>query len=121
MSIASCILNSTLFFIWWISQSDCYHLNAPEIANFGFTIKNDEVEEELVRIADLLAKDMVAKSKHRVYHYKTSGRVEYDEFYMNKSKEIIDLIGTAVGKHYGLSEEEMDYIINYEIKYRTGL
>lgn len=121
MIIASCILNSTLFFVWWISQSDCYHLNAPEIANFGFTIKNDEVEEELVRVADLLAKDMVAKSKRRVYHYKTSGRVEYDEFYMKKSKEIIDLIDRALGKHYGLSDEELDYIINYEIKYRTGL
>ena len=29
-----------------ISQSDCYHLNAPEIQNFGFTIRNDEIEEE---------------------------------------------------------------------------
>jgi hypothetical protein len=64
---------------------------------------------------------MVAKSKRRVYHYKTSGRVEYDEFYMKKSKEIIDMIDCALAKHYGFTEEELDYIINYEIKYRTGL
>lgn len=31
MVIASSILNSSLFYIWWVSQSDCYHLNAPEI------------------------------------------------------------------------------------------
>ena len=121
MVIASCILNSTMFFVWWISQSDCYHLNAPEINNFGFTIKHDEVENELIRLSDILAKDMLAKSTRRVYHYKTSGRVEYDEFYMKKSKEIIDLIDKTLGAHYGLSDEEIDYIINYEIKYRIGL
>lgn len=121
MVIASCILNSTLFFVWWIAQSDCYHLNAPEIHNFGFTIKNDEVEEELIQISEQLAKDMLVKSKRRVYHYKTSGRVEYDEFYMKKSKDIIDMIDKALGKHYGFSDEELDYIINYEIKYRIGL
>lgn len=121
MVIASCILNSTMFFVWWISQSDCYHLNAPEIRNFGFTIKNDAVEQELVRLSDALAEDMLAKSKRRVYHYKTSGRVEYDEFYMKKSKAIIDMIDRTLGEHYRLSEEEIDYIVNYEIKYRIGL
>lgn len=121
MVIASCILNSTMFFVWWISQSDCYHLNLPEIHNFGFTIRNDETEDELVRLSVLLADDMLAKSKRRVYHYKTSGRVEYDEFYMKKSKEIIDLIDKTLGKHYGLTDEEIDYIVNYEIKYRIGL
>lgn len=121
MIIASSILNSSLFFVWWISQSDCYHLNAPEIKNFGFTIKNDEIEQELVEINVLLADDMLKKSKRRVYHYKTSGRVEYDEFYMKKSKETIDMIDTMLAKHYGLTDLELDYIKNYEIKYRVGL
>ena len=121
MVIASCILNSTMFFLWWISQSDCYHLNLPEIRNFGFTINKDETEAELVELSKLLADDMLAKSKRRVYHYKTSGRVEYDEFYMKKSKDIIDLIDKTLGKHYGLTDEEIDFIINYEIKYRIGL
>ena len=31
MIIASSLLNSTLFYIWWVAQSDCYHLNHPEI------------------------------------------------------------------------------------------
>ena len=121
MVIASCILNSSLFFVWWIAQSDCYHLNAPEIANFGFTIRNDAIEDELVKLSEMLAEDMLKKSKRRVYHYKTSGRVEYDEFYMKKSKEIIDLIDRTLGKHYDFTDEELDYIMNYEIKYRTGL
>lgn len=121
MVIASSILNSSLFYIWWVSQSDCYHLNAPEIKNFGFTIHNDEIEDLLIEISDELSEDMKAKSKRRVYHYAASGKVEYDEFYMKKSKDIIDKIDAALAKHYGFSDVEVDYITNYEIKYRMGV
>lgn len=121
MIIASALLNSTLFYIWWVSQSDCYHLNNPEIKNFGFTIKNDAIEDKLIEISYRLAEDMLKKSCRRVYHYKTSGRVEYDEFYMKKSKDIIDEIDKALAEHYGFSNLELDFIINYEIKYRIGV
>jgi hypothetical protein len=50
----------------------------------------------------------------------TSGRVEYDEFYMKLSKPIIDEIDKVLAKHYGFTEEELDFIINYDIKYRMG-
>ena len=121
MIIASSLLNSTLFYIWWVAQSDCYHLNHPEIKNFGFTIKHDEIEDKLVEISYRLAEDMQKKSCRRVYHYKTSGRVEYDEFYMKKSKDLIDEIDKALAEHYGFSELELDFILNYEIKYRIGV
>ncbi len=121
MVIASCILNSSLFYVWWVSQSDCYHLNVPEIKNFGFTVHNDEIEDTLIELSKELADDMQKKSKRRIYHYATSGKVEYDEFYMKKSKDIIDKIDMALGKHYGLSDIELDYIINYELKYRIGV
>lgn len=63
---------------------------------------------------------MIKKSVRRVYVYKATGRVEYDEFYMKKSKPIIDEIDKALAKHYGFTEEELDFIINYDIKYRMG-
>lgn len=116
---ASCIINSSLFFTWWICNSDCYHLNKPEIANFRFTY-DDSIGKELLIISDRLAKDMQLKSVRRVYNYKTSGRVEYDEFYMKLSKPIIDEIDKVLAKHYGFTEEELDFIINYDIKYRMG-
>ena len=60
------------------------------------------------------------KSVRRIYNYKTSGKVEYDEYYMKKSKPIIDQIDTVLAQHYGFTEEELDFIINYDIKYRMG-
>ena len=63
---------------------------------------------------------MQAKSKRRVYVYKSTGKVEYDEFYMKLSKPIIDKIDTVLARHYGFTDEELDFIINYDIKYRMG-
>lgn len=120
MRIGSSILNSSLFFLWWIAQSDCYHLNKPEIDYFRFTVRNDSIEESIIRISQELSDDMQQKSLRRVYHYRSTGRVEYDEFYMKKSKSIIDKIDKALAQHYGFSDEELDYIINYDIKYRLG-
>lgn len=119
VKLASSILNSSLFFIWWIVNSDCYHLNKPEIENFRVPL-SDSLLTEIGPIADKLANDMKAKSVRRVYNYKTSGRVEYDEFYMKKSKPIIDEIDKVLAKHYGFTDEELDFIINYDIKYRMG-
>jgi hypothetical protein len=117
VKVGSSILNSSLFFIWWITNSDCYHLNNPEILNFKYTYDNDQ---KLLKLSDDLATDMKAKSRRRIYNYVTSGRVEYDEFYMKLSKPIIDEIDKVLAKHYGFTEEELDFIINYDIKYRMG-
>ena len=119
VKIASSIINSSLFFVWWICNSDCYHLNQSEIANFHYSYKATE-ETCICDLAEKLAKDMQKKSVRRVYNYKTSGRVEYDEFYMKLSKPIIDEIDKVLAKHYGFTNEELDFIINYDIKYRMG-
>ena len=36
------------------------------------------------------------------------------------SKDIIDKIDKALAQHYNFTEEELDFIINYDIKYRMG-
>jgi hypothetical protein len=66
------------------------------------------------------ANGLQENSKRRIYNYERLGRVEYDEFYPNKSKPIIDEIDRVLAQHYGFTEEELDFIINYDIKYRMG-
>ena len=109
------ILCSSIFFVWWVSHSDCYHLNKPEIFNFPMLS-----DDGLNSTSHKLEVDMQAQSKRRVYNYKTTGRVEYDEFYLKLSKPIIDKIDRVLAEHYGFTDEELDFIINYDIKYRMG-
>ena len=109
------ILCSTSFFIWWLSLSDCYHLNRPEVLMFPLC-----QSDVLGALSTNLEADMQANSKRRVYNYKTTGRVEYDEFYLKQSKPIVDEIDHVLAEHYGFTDEELDFIINYDIKYRMG-
>jgi hypothetical protein len=37
-----------------------------------------------------------------------------------KSSIGIDKIDKVLAKHYGFTEEELDFVINYDIKYRMG-
>lgn len=46
--------------------------------------------------------------------------IEYDEMKALWSKGAIDAIDTLLAAHYGFTDEELDFIINYDIKYRMG-
>ena len=37
-----------------------------------------------------------------------------------RSKPLIDAIDRVLAQHYGFTAEELDFIINYDIKYRMG-
>ena len=37
-----------------------------------------------------------------------------------QSKPILDEIDTVLAGHYGFTAEELDFILNYDIKYRLG-
>lgn len=64
--------------------------------------------------------DLVKNSIIKVTEYKSKGTVEYQEFYPRYSKPIIDEIDAVLAHHYGFTDEELDFIINYDIKYRMG-
>ena len=51
---------------------------------------------------------------------KSNGVITQDFYYVRFSKPIIDEIDKLLAKHYGFTEEELDFIINYDIKYRMG-
>ncbi|MDE2716279.1 MAG: Eco57I restriction-modification methylase domain-containing protein [Chloroflexota bacterium] len=109
------ILCSSTFFVWWLSWGDCYHLNKAQVEAFPM-LRSTRLEY----LSGVLEEDMTAKTRRRVYHYKTSGRVEYDEFYMKLSKHIIDDIDRELARHYGFTDEELDFVLNYDVKYRLG-
>ena len=67
-----------------------------------------------------ISKDYQNNSFRKETFYKKTGTVIYDEFYPKKSKQIIEEIDKVLAEHYGFTNEELDFIINYDIKYRMG-
>jgi len=64
--------------------------------------------------------DIDSNSVMKSTNYKTKGKIQYQEFYPRKSKSLIDKIDNVLVQHYGFTDEELDFIINYDIKYRMG-
>jgi len=120
--ITSAILNISLFYWRFIVFSDCRHLNLREIESFPIDLSSISVEVSK-RLADLVEDLMIDLRKHKqrkTCQYQTTGKVIYDEFYPRYSKSIIDQIDCVLAEHYGFTDEELDFIINYDIKYRMG-
>ena len=49
------------------------------------------------------------------------GQAEVDQYNVAPCKPIVDEIDRTLASHYGFTDEELDFIINYDIKYRMGL
>jgi hypothetical protein len=59
-------------------------------------------------------------SEMRLIDYSAYGRLNTQIFSPRLSKPIVDDIDKLLAQHYGFTDEELDFIINYDIKYRLG-
>lgn len=116
------LLNSSLFYWWFIMFSDSRHLNQREIDYFPFslTLCSTINKKELKQLFVEINKDYERNKIRKKAYYKATGNIEYDEYYPKYTKPIIDKIDKIIADHYGFTQEELDYIINYDIKYRMG-
>ena len=82
---------------------------------------HEDLRRTLVQLGVKHEKNLYRHSVRRRIKYRATGWIEYDEFYPRESKPIIDEIDRVLAKHYGFADEDLDFIINYDIKYRMGL
>ncbi len=119
---ALCCLNSNLFY-WFVTVfSDCRHVNKREVDAFPIDLESllvDGLGSRLDRLGKELMSDLAANSEIRKM------RFAHDDLTVQciipkASKVLIDRIDVLLAEHYGFSSAELDFIINYDIKYRMG-
>ena len=115
-------LSSNLFFWWWYAFFEGYHCGRHEIYSFPISTSEmpDDNRKRLKELEPKLIQDIQNNKKRKTAVYKNTGKVVYDEFYPRFSESIIDEIDCVLAEHYGFTDEELDFIINYDIKYRLG-
>ena len=115
-------LSSNLWWWYYTITSDCRHLGNRDIATFPFDPRkmNDFALKGLCGLGREYVKDLKRNAENKVRVYKGKRVVECLSFRVNKSKLIIDSIDAVLAEHYGLTDKELDFIINYDIKYRIG-
>jgi len=117
-AFAGCLINSTLFYWFYSAFSDCEHINDALIRDFN--IPSEPNPANWIALVSRLAKSQKQNALRKEILTKQGHKIEYDEMDAPKSKPIIDEIDTLLAQHYGFTEEELDFIINYDIKYRLG-
>lgn len=114
LHLINCILNSSLYWWYWIKVSDCWHITNKELSNFYVPniskMQEKKFEKLSIELNKLLEKTKVKiDSKQAMYEYKH-----------RLCKNHIDLIDDELAKIYNLNEEELSYIKNYQLYYRTA-
>ena len=114
------ILSSDVFWWWYTVTSNCRDLNPFDLDNFPVP-HAALADPDLLRLGEEYIKDIDKNSSMLVREQKRTGRTETQSFKIQKSKPIIDEIDAVLAEHYGFTDEELDFIVNYDIKYRLGL
>jgi hypothetical protein len=113
---------SSVFFWYFLTFSDCRNLNKREV--YAFPLKLSDVSKSekanLSTLANTLMKNLQDNSHMHVMEYKKYGILKVQVFAPRLSKPVIDEIDKVLAEHYGFTDEELDFIINYDIKYRMG-
>ena len=117
------LLNSNLFYWFLTIHSDCRNLNKREVYSVHFDLDNasTQIVKQLQGLVEDLMRDFHRHSKMVDMIYKKLGKMAIQCIYPKFSKSIIDEIDRVLAQHYGFTDEELDFIINYDIKYRMGL
>ena len=118
-SCVLCILNSQISYWYWVMSSDCYRFTKTDALNISMPPKLDL--PLYTKLAKLLLKSYEQNSVLQNKKARNQQVVTEKQFFPAKSKFIIDEIDRVLAKHYGFTDEELDFIINYDIKYRMGL
>jgi hypothetical protein len=114
---AHAILNSSTFYTYFCLTTDGRHINPSDVKLFPAGIGElDRGRVEDLRRASVALEESFRKNTAAV---RKSGLL-IDSVDVSKAKPAIDRIDEILASHYGFTDEELDFIVNYDIKYRLG-
>ena len=117
-AFAGCLVNSSLFYWFYSAFSDCEHINDALLRDFRIPSKSNPAD--WIALESRLAESQKHHARRKTILTKQGHKIEYDEMDAPQTKPIFDEIDTVLAGHYGFTPEELDFIVNYDIKYRLG-
>lgn len=115
------ILNSFLFYWFWHSYSDGFHCGYRDVRALGLgNFMESKQLPQLQNLGQVLMAELKNSTIRKSVFSKSTGKIEYDEFNPRACLTLIGEIDRVLARHYGFTDEELDFIINYDIKYRMG-
>jgi len=109
----------SLFYSYFVAFGDCFHLSETLVRGFPVA-QGALIDSDLEKLGRKLLKDLEKNAVEKTIETTDGHRITYAEYYAGLSKPIIDEIDSALAKHYGFTQDELDFIVNYDIKFRLG-
>lgn len=120
--LVQAIMNSSLFYWFFIKMSNCRDLTLREIEAFRINVNefsNKNIQELTQTINDLMT-SYWNNSRTKINKRQHGSTIQYTEFYPKKSKSIIDKIDDILSEHYNLNKKEANFIKEFDEKFRMG-
>ncbi len=108
------ILNSSLFWWFWVVVSDCWHITNKELSAFKIPNISDSIYKKLIKASSNLEKKL---EETKVFVGTKQTEYEYKHRECIKEIQIIDAL---IGEIYDLSKDESDFIKSYAFRYRVS-
>ena len=120
--LIGCILSSSLSFYFYQVYSNNLSWTFSDITSF--TIPFDNINSKIIKQIEILYKEYLEDIEKNANIREVSSKSKYTmdefkEYKIGKSKHIIDKIDRLICPLYGLSEEETEFIIGYELEFRV--
>jgi hypothetical protein len=116
--VFSAVLNSSLF--WWYYCINFDLFNFKDYMIFGFFFDYPKDDNSLKLLSDEMEVSLQNNATYYTINSTTRGANETVTYNKDLTKPIMDKIDSVLAEHYGFTECELDFIINYDIKYRMG-
>lgn len=117
--IVVAILSSTTFWWWYTIASNLRDLNPADIQ--AFRVSERMLQDDRLALAgQAYLNDLDENSVMLTREQRQTGTTQTQSFKIQRSKALIDEIDRLLAPHFGFDEEELDFIINYDVKYRMG-
>lgn len=115
--ILHCVLNSTTYYLFYSVFTDGRHINPSDVRGFPFNV--DSVSGSSAQHYAELSEALKSQIRRATQVVRKSGLL-IDSVDSKAVKPTLDLIDRLLATHYGFTDEELDFIVNYDIKYRMG-
>ncbi len=114
----TCAINSTLFYWFWLTISDCRDLTQNVLKQFPIPTVEASSPDILKKLKGYAQKLMKCYKDNSYFVEKRKGYKSL-EFKVNRCKKLINEIDRLIGEIYGLIDDEIEYLIGYDLEMRT--
>ncbi len=112
------LLNSTLFYWFYQVRTNCRDFNPTDFKSFP--VPATLAQEDMRATAQRLWIQIEGSAGTVAASHSLTGAINYEQFRPRRAKSTIDEVDCVLARHYGFSPVELDFLINYDIKYRVG-